>query len=112
MKAACASADCGCLGRGWYAAGAAGVPVAGGVERASDHLGGGLDDHSSGGDLTLEEVQEGAELGGADGVGATVPAGALVADPVEHELDPVGGLGVCLGVPHVRLKGGQLRRRF
>jgi hypothetical protein len=29
------------LWRWWYAAGAACVPVAGGVERASDHLGGG-----------------------------------------------------------------------
>src|SRR5215472_3999264 len=68
--------------------------MAGGVQWASDPLSSGLDDHPPGGDLTLEEVQEGAEVGRADGVGAAVPAGALVADPVEHELNPVGGL--CL----------------
>src|SRR6516225_3494374 len=89
---ACRSADRRSLRRGWDAAGAAGVPVAGGVERASDHLGGGLNDHAAGVDLALEEVQEGAELGRADGVGAAVPAGALVADMMEHELHPVGGL--------------------
>jgi hypothetical protein len=34
------------------------------VERAADHLSCGLDDHAAGGDLALEEVQEGAELAG------------------------------------------------
>src|SRR5215472_10444469 len=100
------------LWRWWYAAGAACVPVAGGVERASDHLGGGLDDHTAGRDFALEEVKERGELGRADRVGAAVTTGALVADPVEHELHPIVGLGVGLRIPHVRLKRGEFGRRL
>src|SRR6266566_3589860 len=98
------------LRRGWYAAGATCVPVTGRVQRTSDHLGGGLYHHAASVDLALEEVKKRRELAGADRVRPAVTAGGLVADSVEHELYPIGGLRVGLGVQHVRLECGELGR--